>query len=133
VSRPIWRLADYYEPVGANEGFPEYLVSSEADLSHRLAELAKGKPRIVELYSPTEEFLRMGIGGAFAGLAVIKRTNIRILVSPGSTAPGPISFESQGQPSTLQPDELHDPGYVITLACRYFAESRLPDGLIWRS
>ena len=62
----------------------------------------KGKPRIVELYSPTKEFLRIGIGGAFAGLAVINLPSIRILVNPGSIARGPISFDIQGQPSTLQ-------------------------------
>ena len=125
-------LADYYESDVETEEFPEYVIHSEADLRSHLSSMIAGPPRIVELYSPQDEFLRIGIGGGFAGMAWIRLPVVQTLLSQRIEASSSVAFEIQGQPSTLRPEELHRPEDIVELACQFFLHSRLPEGLDWR-
>jgi hypothetical protein len=138
-----WLLADYYEPVGEEEDenfpgvegeveFPEYEIYSESELSQRMISWIVGPSRIVELYSPQKDFLRIGIGGEFAGVAYIHLPNVHILLNADPEAPSSAEFEIQGQPSTLEADELHRPAVIIDLACYFYTHGRMPGELRWR-
>ncbi len=131
-----WKLCDYYAPVGENQNFPEYIIHTEDELRKHLLSMVGKSSRIVELYPPSGQFLRVGIGGRFAGVALIAppppRLRMKILLASESVAPRPVEFKIQGQPSILKPDELHNPITIIDLACYYFTHNGFPDGLVWR-
>jgi hypothetical protein len=131
MSTSLWRLADYYEPTGDDEEFPEYIIYSESELRQYLTNLAKKPPRIAELYSPHGDCLRIGIGGDFAGLAWIRNSEVKTLMASQAIAPTCVEFEIQGQPSTFRPDELHSPEVVMDVACYFFTHGTLPNSQRW--
>jgi hypothetical protein len=127
-----WRLVDYYEPVEGDEESPALAVKSAEELRTELVRLATLAPRIVELYSGAKDFLRIGLGGRFAGVAWIELPSIKLLRAAHRIADRPVEFEMQGQPCTLMPDELHSPSAVIDLIVFFYVHRRFPTGTSWR-
>jgi hypothetical protein len=129
-----WRLADYYQPIETEEEWAIYPIRSQEELRGHLHRLARQAPRVVELYPPADEFLRIGIGGQWAGLALIELPSLQItiLMPPVLLTEQSVEFMIQGQPSTWHGDELHSPETLIELICNYYTHGRFPDGLDWR-
>jgi hypothetical protein len=129
-----WRLVDCYAPVDGDDESPSFPINSQSDLRRELLRLAKEKPRIAELYSASSnEGLRVGIGGPYAGLAWIKLPSIKMLTTSHIiTDQVLVEFSMQGQPCALSPDEVHTPDQIIEIVCHYFTHQKMPEGLVWR-
>jgi hypothetical protein len=127
-----WRLVDYHKPIDDEGQYPEHRIRSDNDLRDLLMSMIDGPARIVELYAPHNQCLRIGIGGNVAGVAWIKLPLIQTLLNTHPEAIVSVVFEIQGQPSALQSDELHRPEAILDLACYFYLHSRLPDALEWR-
>lgn len=133
MSQLGWRLADYFDQFDDKDALPAP-VDSEAELRAQLERMVDLPPRVVELYSPDYDFLRIGIGGRYAGAAWVRLPTMKLLLAPQAAECESAAFSIQGGSCTLRSDELHSPREIIDLACDFYktGKVKVPAGMAWR-
>jgi len=129
-----WYIADCIDPVEDPDDTPQIHFESEEQLREILNQFRQRRPGLVILKSPHKEFLKIHIGGPFAGLRWMKEPfsrHYKEAVANPICSPTGVKFTEEGDTNFLEPEALLPVAQVIEAIIFFYKTQRLPEWITW--
>lgn len=128
-----WMLVDgYYTPLDW-DGSERILIESEAHLKKLLEQFRNMDPRMVNLISPNETMMAIGIGGELGGIHYYFGTGKGgVTARPRTRCTSHIlGFRSEGEICEFFAHELMPRDQVIEIARFFYKHGSVPESVEW--